>query len=137
MSKTRLGQGPRYTSNLPNAPDIPVFGVTFIYLDDAGNLKRSYAVIPCTHPSEVGFVVIQYLKKIFNTTRFSTILRSKTKVYVTSKSNYFQNFVEFQLFLQNKTTNSINGIIAFYEIAFSKWCISNQKIRTSKIWGGY
>ena len=83
MSKTRLGQGPRYTSNLPNAPDIPVFGVTFIYLDANGDLKRSYAVIPCTHPSSVGFVVIKYLDKIFNTARFSGILRTKRKVFVT------------------------------------------------------
>ena len=82
MKKTHLGQGPRYSSNLPNGPEVPVLGVTFIYLDENENLTRSYAVMPAMNTNASSFVTIEYLKKIFKHRTYKRIMESKSKIYV-------------------------------------------------------
>lgn len=82
MSNTRLGRGPDWSQSMANGQAVPIFGVTFLYLED-GQLKRSYASMVCSHSSKTSYVTIRYLRKILLLKKFKDLISTRSKIFVT------------------------------------------------------
>ena len=86
MSVTHLGAGPENSQGLDNGSAVPIFGVTFLYLDEQGDLQRKYVCMVCQYTSKSSYVTINYLRKIFKSPPVKRLIESKSKVFVTKLS---------------------------------------------------
>ena len=99
MSSTHLGAGPEHSQGLENGDAVPVFGVTFLYLNEDGNIQRTYVSMVCDHAKKTSWVTIQYLRKIFGLEKYKNLIQEHTKVYVIYRITKFFQFNLLTIFL--------------------------------------